>query len=189
MMFIHYETCRRGVVVAVGAFALSGCASMPSPQGLSSDREEGAVIAAGTNAHFAHITETKASPAELWRAWTDVDRWGRWDGGLKLATLKSAFAVGAAGEIVPLSGLTSRFFITAVDVGSSFTFETRLPLARLVLTRRLLPGATSGHTRFEHDVSFRGALASFWALIFGPAFRRELPATMARLAAYAERLS
>ena len=144
------------------------------------------MIAEGSNQNFHHTVVTAASEQAIWDLWTDVASWGRWDGGLKSASLNGAFAAGSAGTIVPLSGSQARFTITAVEPNLTYSFVTNLPLGKLTVIRRFLEPAPSGATRFEHHVTFSGLLGRLWASQFGPGFRKELPATMERLAQLAE---
>ena len=144
------------------------------------------MIAEGNNQDFHHIVVTAASVQAIWHLWTDVAGWSRWDGGLKSAALNGAFAAGSIGTIVPLSGPKARFTITTVEPNRAYSFVTNLPLGKLTVTRRFLEPATSGATRFEHHITFSGLLSRLWAAQFGPGFRKELPATMERLAQLAE---
>lgn len=145
------------------------------------------MLAEGSSRAFMH-TEVSAAPEKaIWALWTDVAAWSAWDGGLKRASLAGPFEVGASGQILPLSGPPAPFRITALTPNQSYSFETSLPLARLTVTRRFLPRSADGRTVFRHEVAFRGLLGWFWAAQFGPGFRRELPATMARLSQLALR--
>ncbi|MEM0986100.1 MAG: SRPBCC family protein [Pseudomonadota bacterium] len=141
-------------------------------------------LAAGTNRAFYNVVTTTAEPGEIWRLWTDVTTWKTWDAGLKDAALDDAFAIGAKGRIIPLSGPSTRFEVTEYNAPDSYAFETRLPFARLVV-RRSLVGANP--TVFRHDVRFEGLLGGFWAGRFGPGFRAALPPTMDALVALAEK--
>jgi hypothetical protein len=142
--------------------------------------------AEGKNRSFRHVVTTRASERAIWSRWSDVASWGEWDGGLRSASLKGPFAMGTGGTIVPLSGTSASFVIVELTPGRSYTFETSLPLATLIVLRRFLPKAADGRTMFQHEVSFGGFLGWFWASQFGPGFRKELPPTMERLARLAE---
>ncbi|MGL4441027.1 MAG: SRPBCC family protein [Bosea sp. (in: a-proteobacteria)] len=144
------------------------------------------MLAEGTNSSFSNTATTHASERAIWSLWRNVGSWERWDGGLKSASLEGPFCVGATGTIVPRSGPAASFRITEVTQDRSYTFETSLPLGTLTVTRRFLPRAVNGQTRFEHKVAFSGLLGWFWASQFGPGFRRQLPPTMERLARLAE---
>ena len=144
------------------------------------------VLAQGSNSAFSHTIETKASPDNIWRLWTDVSTWAAWDGGLKSASMDSAFEVGAVGKIVPLKGSVVPFMVTAATPKTSSSFVTKLPFAQLNIERSLVALPESSGTRFTHYVSFTGPLRQVWGYILGRGFRKELPKTMAKLARLAE---
>lgn len=168
---------KRVVMVTIGGVALLaiGCGT-PQPTAPVS------ALAAGTNQSFSHTMTTSAEPTDIWRLWTDVANWGAWDKGLKSASLDGPFIVGAKGKIMPLSGGSADFEITAINPGVSYTFETKLPAAKLIVTRTLTATAP---TTFRHDVRFEGAMAGVLSGQMGPQFRAALPPTMAELSALA----
>lgn len=122
--------------------------------------------------------------ADIWRLWTDVTTWKRWDQGLADATIDRAFIKGAAGTIIPNSGPTTKFTITEIDPDASYTFVTKLPGAKLLIRRDFVDGPD---TSFRHAVWFDGPLAAIWATILGRGFRRQLPSSMTLLANEATR--
>lgn len=44
---------------------------------------------------------SRATREAIWRLWTDVARWGRWDDAIEMSDLEGSFAVGAGGGSVP----------------------------------------------------------------------------------------
>ena len=144
------------------------------------------VLAEGTNRAFSHTVTTDAPSEHVWQLWTDTTTWKDWDKGLKDAEIDEPFALGAKGQILPLSGPSSRFEVVEYVEGQSYAFETRLPFARLTVRRSFV---SLNPTTLQHEVSFEGALAGFWASRFGPGFRAALPPTMTSLADLAEERS
>jgi Polyketide cyclase / dehydrase and lipid transport len=148
------------------------------------------VIAAGTNHAFYHEVTTSAPPNAVWAVWTDVAGWGRWDKGLKSASLDGPFVTGARGTLTPLSGPNARFVVREVRQGESYRFTTALPFASLSVTRTIVSsGVSSGQnasTVFRHDVRFDGLLGGFWAKRYGPGFRAALPPTMVGISTLAQ---
>ncbi|GHF45401.1 uncharacterized protein YndB with AHSA1/START domain [Deinococcus metalli] len=129
---------------------------------------------------FEHTVTVRATPAELWTVWTDVAAWPTWDTPLVEALLGGPFRAGTTGRLTDRSGRTSRFTITEVDGPRAYTFETALPLARLVV-RRAITAERPGSLDMTHHVHFTGALAALWARLLGPAFRSQLPGVMESL--------
>ncbi len=135
-------------------------------------------IATGTNRRFHHTATTTGTAADVWRLWTDVSLWKRWDTGLADATIDGPFEQGAVGTIIPKRGRDAGFTVTDLDPGVAYTFATDLPGARLCIRRDFVEGPA---TTFRHIVWFEGATARIWAAVLGRGFRRELPAAMAIL--------
>ncbi len=171
----------------VFALLLAGCAtnSAIDDQGEAVKSTEKPQIAHGSKRSFHYTVETTASPDRIWQLWMAVDRWNEWDRGLKKATASDALATGVSGIITPLSGPASDFIVTEFEQGHSYIFETKLPLGRLVVERRLV-AVNEYRTEFRHDVRFRGTLGWFWAATLGGDFMEALPPTMHDLAALAE---
>lgn len=144
------------------------------------------IVAEGRNSSFSHSFETTAAAEQIWRLWTDVTTWSKWDGGLKTAFLDGPFQVGAVGKIVPHTGANAKFTVTVSMPKISSTFVTSLPLAQLNIERRLQALPNDSGTRFTHKVWFSGPLREVWGFILGRGFRKELPLTMAKLAKIAE---
>ena len=140
-------------------------------------------IAAGANRRFQHTATTTASEADVWRQWTDVMTWKRWDQGLADAAIDGPFVRGAEGTITPNTGRDTTFTIVELDPGRSYTFDTKLPGARLRIRRDFVEGRA---TTFRHVVSFEGPLAVVWSTLLGRGFRRQLPGSMSLLADQAE---
>lgn len=120
----------------------------------------------------------------MWRIWTNVADWPRWDTALVSASLDGPFILHGCGRLVSRGGPPSPFVITQIDPGQSYTFTTRLPLAQLNVRRTL--AETSAGTQFTHDVSFTGPLGWMFGLILGRRFRAMLPSVMERIRQIAE---
>lgn len=168
----------RSLLVSAGLMltALAACSARPP-------LPPGTLMAEGTDKAFSHTVTTTAPPEAIWALWSDARTWKDWDTGLKDAALDGVFDVGARGTIKPLSGGSANFEITAVDPGRSYTFETALPGAKLVITRTIVSTAP---TTFRHDVAFKGATAGVMAGQMGAGFRADLPVAMDKLARLAE---
>lgn len=140
-----------------------------------------------TPRHFRHTLETFASPEDIWRVWTDVERWHEWDKGLKAASLQGVFKHNAKGSLVSLNGTTSHFIITVYQSGETYTFKTILPLASLNVKRYL--SQKDGVTSFTHEVWFDGLLGRVFALLLGKNFMNILPSVMENVRSIAEETS
>lgn len=135
---------------------------------------------------FSHTVETLASPKTIWSMWTAVDQWPLWDSELKAAQLYDEFCLGAVGRLVPTKGPASKFQISALDWGKSYTFTTRLPLCKLHVRRSLHSRPGNEQIAFTHEVSFEGLLAFLFSWLLGKRFRAVLPEVMRSLKQMAE---
>ncbi len=142
------------------------------------------VTPGASNTHFSYTLTTTAPAAAIWAIWSDVANWHTWDTGLKSAALAGPFAVGTRGRLVPDSGPSSAFELTAVDPGRSYTFRTRLPLGALYVKRTLESGA--GPTRFTHEVWFTGLSKPLFGRVLGKKYRALLPSVLEAIRAQAE---
>ena len=127
---------------------------------------------------ISHTLTTQAAPAAIWSAWTNVENWPQWDSELVSAQLSAPFALAAEGQLTPKKGPTSRFYISQLDWGNSYTFTTQLPLCRLHVHRFITYGPPLS---FTHEVSFEGPLAFAFKLILGKRFQKVLPGVMQQL--------
>jgi hypothetical protein len=137
-----------------------------------------------TPRHFWHTIETSLSPSALWGIWTNVSEWHLWDKGLKSASLEGSFRKGATGSLVSLNGAVSRFTITEMSEGNSYTFATDLPLAKLHVKRYFQQNG--GTLRFTHEVWFDGLLGRVFAMLLGKNFMKILPLVMEEVRKKAE---
>ncbi len=127
---------------------------------------------------------TKARPEDVWRLWTDVAGWRRWDDGVASSDLDGAFVVGARGWLKPTAGPTTRFVLTHVETHAAFTNRSTLPLTTLDFLHTVQRDGTD--TVIVHRVEMRGPLSFLFRRLIGASIARGLPAVVARLARVAE---
>jgi hypothetical protein len=138
-----------------------------------------------SNTRFSHTVETTALPETIWRIWTDVPNWKAWDDGLKTAELNGPFAPGTKGTLIPDKGPKSRFVLTEVMPGQSYTFRTKLPLGALYVKRMLR--TQNGKTAFTHEVWFTGLTKGIFGRALGRNYRQILPGVMEKIRVLAEK--
>lgn len=143
-----------------------------------------AAVAQQSNTHFSHTVITTAAPERIWQIWTDVANWKAWDKGLKAAELSGPFVAGSTGKLIPDKGPTSRFKLTEVVAGQSYTFKTKLPLGALYVKRTL--GQQNGKTAFTHEVWFTGLTKGIFGNALGKNYRNILPDVMTTIKTIAE---
>jgi len=91
----------------------------------------------------------RAEPAEVWKVWTDVERWPEWDVSKEIAQLDGPFQPGVSGWAKQRGNLGGSFTITAVDDGRRWVTECPIPWARSSSTicSSQPPTDTSGWSR------------------------------------------
>ena len=126
----------------------------------------------------------EAEPAEVWKVWTDVERWPEWDVGKEIARLDGPFQSGVSGWAKQRGNLGGAFTITEVDDGRHWVSECPVPMGKVVFDHLLEPVA-DGRVRVVKRAEVQGGLGSLLRLL-APKMRRE---TARSLVALERRLS
>ena len=78
--------------------------------------------------------ETTASPATVWRVWSDVNGWPAWNPDMKESHLNGPLKLGATGMINTRSGGRHDVVVTHFEEGASFELESSaLPGTRMAM--------------------------------------------------------
>ena len=102
--------------------------------------------------------ETKASPAEVWRIWADVNNWPQWNPDMNESRLNSPLELGATGMINTKSGGRHDVVVTHFEDGRSFELEsTALPGTKMAIRASIAP--TPNGSRITQGFEPRGLLA------------------------------
>lgn len=132
--------------------------------------------------------ETKAQASTVWRLWSDVENWKKFDTLLEYSYLDDGyrFELGASGVVKAKGNRKTRFTLTEFSEGVSFTETLFVPLYQRIELKRSLERADTGNTIFTHEVVFRGRLRFFIYNLAAATFKKELPLVMERLKEVAE---
>lgn len=133
---------------------------------------------------YADQIEVAATPAAIFRIYSDVENWSRWDRAVHRSAV-DRFETGGRGFLKSRNGPKSRMEILEVVDGVSFTTKFRLPLCRLWLKYELRP-AGDGKTLVVHSVAFYGTLAPAFARLFEREVRKDLSAGLSRIKSITE---
>ena len=126
---------------------------------------------------------TSATPAALWRLYSDVSTWPRWDGAFEAVTLDGPFAEGSSGTLKLHGQEPLTFKITEVTPERGFVDETEIPGGVVRFRHRIEP-AEGGQVRLTHEVEIEAPQPIAEQL--GAKITAGVPHTMAGLAALAE---
>jgi uncharacterized protein YndB with AHSA1/START domain len=121
----------------------------------------------------------EAEPAEVWKVWTDVERWPEWDVSKDIARLDGPFQPGVSGWAKQRGNLGGPFTITTVDDGRRWVTECPIPLGKVVFDHLLEPVA-EGRVRVVKKVEVYGGFGSLLRLI-APKMRRDITESLAAL--------
>lgn len=134
---------------------------------------------------FEHTLEAEVAPEAIWRLWSDVSSWERWDADIDRATLEGPFATGSRGKLKPRGVPAAPFTLASVVPGSSYTVEQRLPLATLRFRHELT--SDGGRTRFTHRATMSGPMSGLYGVLFGRRMKANFAPIMRTLAEEAAR--
>ncbi|MGE5292901.1 MAG: SRPBCC family protein [Micromonosporaceae bacterium] len=121
-----------------------------------------------------------ADPAEVWKVWTDVANWFRWDVSKEMARLDGPFAPGTQGWAKQRGNLGGPFTITAVEPERRWTSECPLPLGKIVFDHTIEP-QEDGRVLVAKDVEVHGGFAAMFRLLFAAKMQRDIAESFARL--------
>jgi hypothetical protein len=135
-------------------------------------------------ADYGESVETSATPAQVWKVWSDMSTWGTWNPNVSTMDWKGGFASGTTGVMNTKAGQHHQMTLMDVQPGKSFALETSV-----------IPGTTfrficrvdsaSGKTSVGQWVQVKGPLG-FLGFMFGPGVAKEFGTLLRNLAHKAE---
>jgi len=109
---------------------------------------------------------TRASPAAIWRLWSDPSTWHEWNPNVQRMEMNGAFANGTTGVMHTNAGQHHQIQLEHIDPGRSFDLQTAvLPLTRFTFHCEVVPSA-SGST-ISQSLAMSGPLAFLFAPMAG----------------------
>ena len=117
-----------------------------------------------------------ASPATIFKKYTEVASWKKWDSDIKKSMLTGEFSAGSLGVLVPVKGPNAKFKLTEVTLNKSFTSQTKLPLCLMEFHHMLEVEGDS--TKVTHSVSFSGITSFIFSRLIGHQIKKSLPTTL-----------
>jgi hypothetical protein len=129
--------------------------------------------------------ETSASPAAVWKIWSDTSTWPEWNPDVQSMTLTGPFAAGTSGTMKTKQG-TRQVQLTEVVPGRSFRLETTvIPLTRFVFECQVVAGPDAKAT-ISQAIRVAGPLGGVVGGMMGPQIANTFPALLQGLARKAE---
>lgn len=132
---------------------------------------------------FSNSIIANVSEEALWRAWSDVPSWSRWDTELMEAGLEGPFAVGTIGRMrAKKRGVWFKFRIVEISRNKGYACLVPLPGGQLRFDRTF-ERMEYGTLRITHDLIFTGPLGWFYALLIGWRTNRLYPELLRKFVA------
>ena len=129
--------------------------------------------------------ETSASPAAVWKVWSDTTTWPQWNPDVQAMTLNGPFAAGTTGTMKTKQG-TRQVQLAEVVPGRSFRLETSvIPLTRFAFECQVVAGP-AGKTTISQAIRVGGPLGSVVGGMMGRQIADTFSALLQGLARQAE---
>ena len=148
--------------------------------------EDGVVVL--PNCSLKLSVDTTAKKSTLWRLWSDVENWKKFDTILEYSYLvdNANFEVGAVGYLKAKGAPKTKFELVEVNESVSFIESLKLPFFQTVELQRYFEVNNNGGTTFTHEVNFKGGLRYIMYALLAGTFRKELVKVMGNLKDVAE---
>ncbi len=111
--------------------------------------------------------DTTATPARIWKLFSDVAGWKKWNAGIENIEIHGPFAKGTTFSMQPPGA--DAFMSTLIDVKENevFSDETIIDQTRVTVYHRIVPAA-SGHNRIVYSTEITGpSAAEFGPMVTG----------------------
>jgi uncharacterized protein YndB with AHSA1/START domain len=140
---------------------------------------------------YAPSIDTAATPAQVWRAYEDVDSWLLWYPGAADVHLAGDLVEGVRGKVTTTQGQVLPIRVISVDRGTGFVTETRIADDCTLQVRHTLaeqPGG-SGGCRITHQAVIPRRALDLLGMDFSKTFNQELRDSLQALTSIAERIT
>ena len=137
-------------------------------------------------AEYGTSVESSATPAQVWKIWSDMSTWGRWNPNVSTMDWQGGFASGTTGVMNTRAGQHHQMKLVDVTTGQSFSLETRVvPGTMFRFNCRI--EARSGGSRIGQWVEVKGPLGPVLQGMLGPQVSKEFGTLLENLARESEK--
>jgi hypothetical protein len=130
---------------------------------------------------FEHSVTTNAKAETIWRLYSDITTWVNWDHGIEQAKLFGEFEKGTKGLLQPEGQDDLEFQLTEVTPLKSFSDETIIPGAGIIIRFTHVLTPLDMGTEVMHQVTITGENAEKLGPQIGEGFMQGIPVTMETL--------
>ncbi len=136
-------------------------------------------------AEYGTAVETTAPADKVWKIWSDMSTWGRWNPNVSTMDWQGGFVSGTTGVMNTRAGQHHKMTLLDVVPGRSFALETSVvPGTRFRFNCRI--EAAGGKTSVGQWVEVKGPLGPVMGGMLGPQVSKEFGTLLANLAREAE---
>jgi hypothetical protein len=132
-----------------------------------------------------HSLETTASPESIWRLWSDVPSWGKWNSDIERIEISGPFATGSTIAMTPVGQDTVELRIAEASEPDLFMDEADLGDV-VVRTAHRVDRLDGGRNRVIYRMEISGPAADAIGPELGPEISGDFPETLAALVEQAE---
>ena len=134
---------------------------------------------------YEYSVETTAAPEALWRHWSDVAAWPKWNQGIEEIQIDGPFAVGTTFTMTPPG--EEPITLRLVEIVPQERFTDEMDAGDFVVrTMHRLEPAGAGTTRVVYRTELTGPAADQVGPQIGPAITADFPEVLAGLVKLAE---
>jgi hypothetical protein len=137
---------------------------------------------------FKHTVTTNAKTETIWKLYSDMTTWVSCDHGIEQAKLFGEFEKGTKGLLQPEGQDALSFQLTEVTPLKSFSDETIVPGAGIIISFTHVLSPMEMGTEVMHQVTITGENAEVLGPQIGEGFVQGIPVTMESLIRMAEEM-
>ncbi len=134
---------------------------------------------------YEHSAEGGTTPAAIWRAWSEVERWGEWNADIEAIELDGPFAAGSTIAMTPRGAEPVQLRLEAVEENVRFVDVAELG-GLTIRTEHRVEALADGLVRVTYRTQIEGPGSEDPDFGLGPAITADFPQTVAALLARAE---
>ena len=119
------------------------------------------------------VVTTEVTKEQMWKMWSDVNKWTTWDKSLELANMEGKFEAGNFYNFQPKGGPKMKIKIHEAIENQSFTDLTTFPLAKMYGKHTF--EQTPDGLRVTTTITVVGILGFLWRKIVAQKIVNDLP--------------
>lgn len=132
------------------------------------------------------IVTKEVSKEQMWKLFTDVNNWNKWDEGIEFAKMEGSFEKGNYFTLRPKGGPNVRVELLETKENEMFLDQTKFPLATM-FDEHVFEETVDG-LKITNTLTVKGILSFVWVKLVAGKIAAALPTEMQRQIEYAKTL-